>query len=133
MKCLSLVLLIGCAFGCNRVGQTAAVGPSAANGSDAYPAKDEVLEYLDGKAMPLALSSPEAKAGSTVTLRRDQIEALEVQSSGTSVNGGPWNSSITFLVNTSNGKYAVRADVLHRRVEDKRAFFGLEFKDIAKQ
>jgi hypothetical protein len=134
VKRLLPLVLVGCAFGCNRVGPAPAVAPPApAEGADAYPSKAEVLDYLDGKPMPLALIGPDAKADNTVTLRRDQIDALEVDRGGSAVNGGPWMTSVTFLANTPQGKYAVRAQVLHRRVEDKRAFFGVEFKEVVKQ
>src|SRR4051812_20312204 len=129
MRRLLPLVLIGCAFGCNRLGPAPAVAPPApapTEGSDSFPSKAEVLDYLDGKPMPLALAGPEAKAGNTVTLRRDQIDALQVDRGGSSVNGGPWLTSITFLANTPEGKYAVRAQVQHRRVEGKRAFFGGE-------
>ena len=131
MKRLILVMLFACAFGCTRVGSTAGTGSDEA--ADSYPSKAEVLDYLNGKPMPLALSGPEAKAENMVTLQKGEIHALEVQKAGTSVDNGPWVTSITFLIDTATGKYAVRAEVKHRRVENQRAFFGLEFKEVAKQ
>ena len=136
MKRLLPLVLVGCAFGCNRMGPAPAVAPPApapAEGSDSYPSKAEVLDYVDGKPMPLALTGPDAKADNTVALRRDQIDALEVDRGGSSADGGPWLTSVTFLADTPRGKYAVRAQVQHRRVEDKRAFFGVEFKEVVKQ
>jgi hypothetical protein len=137
MKRLLPLVLLGCLVGCNRLGPAPAVTPPApapaADGSDGYPSKAEVLDYLDGKPMPLALAGPDAKPGNTVTLRPDHIDALQVEQGGVAVDGGPWKTSVTFLVHTPEGKYAVRAQVLHRRVEDKRAFFGLEFKEVARQ
>jgi hypothetical protein len=136
MKRLILFVLFACSIGCTRVGSTAGVAPAApapVEAADGHPSKAEVLDYLDGKPMPLALSGPEAKADNTVTLQKGEIDALEVEQAGTSVDGGPWVTKITFLVNSATGKYAVRAEVKHRRVENKRAFFGLEFREIAKQ
>src|ERR1044072_4137706 len=49
-----------------------------AKSRDAYPTKEEMLDYLDGKV--IALSAPETendRAAKSCTLKRSQIEGLE--------------------------------------------------------
>lgn len=133
------VLLLVAVVGCNRPAApipvtTASTVTPQDNGSDGYPSKAEVLDYLDGKEMPLnPKGRPDGKPGETVTLRKDRIEALTVDQSGTSFDNGPWQTRITFIVEAANARYAVRGTVQHRRVENKRAFFGIEFSEVAKQ
>lgn len=137
MKRLLLVLLLSSAVACQRPTTNSAGSPPSPTpgetSSDGYPSKEELLTYLEGKSMPLVVGQSDAKPADSIVLHREQIEALSVSQGGYSVNGGPWNTSVTFLVNTEKGKYAVVADVQHRRVENKRAFFGLNFKEVARQ
>jgi len=89
------------AVGCNWQAKTApapvpspAPAAGATGGSEAYPSKDEVLDYLD-----------------------------EVDQGGTSVGDGPWSTKVTFIAKSGMERYAVKMSVQHRRVENKRAFF----------
>jgi hypothetical protein len=136
------VLLVVAVVGCNRLAPTnpaiapsnGPVTPAQDGGSEGYPSKAEVLDYLDGKELPLhPKDQPNGKPSETVTLRKDRIEALSVEQSGTSFDNGPWQTRITFIVEAGNAKYGVRATVQHRRVENKRAFFGIEYSEVAKQ
>jgi hypothetical protein len=68
-----------------------------------------------------------------VVLKRDQIAALEVEQKNVKFDDGPWMTDVTFLVTAPDARYAVRATVKHRQVEGKRAFFGLDFLEVAKQ
>ena len=102
---------------------------SPAGTPNTYPSKDEVLDYLDGKTIAQSLE----KGAPRFVLKRDQVEALEVDKSATSVGDGPWVTSVTFIANAGDGRYAVKLTVQHRRVEDKRAFFGFTVQEVAKQ
>jgi hypothetical protein len=131
-----VVLALG-AIGCDRRTVPAvAVGPARpgatpAESSESYPSKEEVLDYLDGKT--ISRTDPPAKDELQFTLRRDQIEALEVDKSGTSVGDGPWTTTVTFIAKADETRYAVKLTVKHRRIEDKRAFFGFHVSEVAKQ
>jgi hypothetical protein len=135
----SFVLLVSlAALGCQRATSTfAVVAPSPGAGpkqpSEAYPTKDEVLDYLDGKAISLSAPDPPRKGEAQFVLKRDQMEALEVSDSGTKVGDGPWTTGVSLLAKTDEGRYAVKMTVQHRRVEDKRAFFGFHVTEMSKQ
>jgi hypothetical protein len=122
------------AIGCNRVGPNGASAPGAVPATDPeanYPTRSEIIDYLDGKTMPSRVPADPKDAG--ILIRRDQIDALEVEKRASRINDGPWSTDVTFLLKTPDGKYAVRATVEHRRVEGKRAFFGIDFREVAKQ
>jgi len=132
-----LFLIPLAALGCHRAEATFSVTPSVgvpnlpAKASDAYPSRDEVLDYLDGKT--ISLSSPPANGEPQFVVKRDQIEALEIEQSGTSVDNGPWVTAMTFIAKTNEGRYAVKMTVRHRQVEGKRAFFGFRVTEMSKQ
>ena len=138
MRLASLLLgvfILG-VVGCNWQAATApAVVPASTGGatgsSDAYPSKDEVLDYLDGKT--IARPDPSDKGEPRFVFQRDHVEALEVEQSGTSVNNGPWTTTVRFIAKSGMERYAVKLTVQHRRVENKRAFFGFNVQDIARQ
>jgi hypothetical protein len=99
-----------------------------------YPSKEEVLAYLDGKTVDLAgPNRTSEKAEKPCTLERDQIEALEVEQSSVRINDGPRNTTVTFLLDSDQGRYAVKFWVYYRWVEKKCAFFGFEVKELSKQ
>ena len=82
------------AVGCNWQAKTApapvpspAPAAGATGGSEAYPSKDEVLDYLDGKT--IARPDPSGKSEPRFVFSRDSVEALEVDQGGTSVGDGP--------------------------------------------
>lgn len=56
-----------------------------------------------------------------------------MEQSGTSVGDGPWSTNVTFIAKSGMERYAVKLTVQHRRVENKRAFFGFRVQDIALQ
>jgi hypothetical protein len=101
---------------------------------EGYPTKEEVLAYLDGKAV--SLTDPKQPAGKDEKphiLKRDQIEALQVNPSGSSFNDGPWSTTVNFIFNTGDARYAMEIWVSHRLVENKRAFFGMQVKQVSRQ
>ncbi len=99
-----------------------------------YLSKEEVLDYLDGKAMALPGSSNTAdKAELSCIFKRDQVEALEVEKGFVSINDGPRNTNVTFILNSDRGRYAVKCSVAYRRVENKCAFFGFDVRELGKQ
>jgi hypothetical protein len=112
-------------------------GPAATQkdtGSDAWPSSEEVLEYLDGKKLPLEVKDGNPDFGHSVTMQRVNIVALEVSHGGAHAGGEPWSTSITFIYDApGDGKYAVDGRVQHRKVADKRAFFGFDVTRVAKQ
>lgn len=133
-RCLPLLLLTG-VLACDRpplppvkVAPSVLTVPPQNTGSDAWPSKAEVLEYLDGKELPLA-----SRPGDSVTIRKDRVKDLQVQTRGSATKGWgpPWRTPINFVVTTPDGRYAVDADVLHQMIDEKRAFFRLEFKTVA--
>jgi hypothetical protein len=135
---IPLVVLALGAVGCDRtnapglaVAPSRTVGGAPADPSQAYPSKEEVLDYLDGKT--ISRTQPPSKDEPQFILRQAQIEALEVSQSGTSVNDGPWTTAVTCIAKTDEGRFAVKLTVQHRRVENKRAFFGFQVSEIAKQ
>ena len=116
-----------------------ATAPQAAEDrpSEGRPSKQEVLDYLDGKEIALVegerrLGHELPKSAPRHVVRKAHIEALKV-GNGASVNGGPWSTDIDFLLNTGEARYAVLATVSHKRIEDRRAFFGFEIKRVARQ
>jgi hypothetical protein len=124
------------ATGCNRPAATPGLPTSTTGGGPdtSYPTKDEVLTYLDGKTMPTRLPVQQGDMpDKDLLLKRDQITALEVDQKAMKFDDGPWLTDLTFLVNGPEARYAVRATVKHRQVEGKRAFFGVEFREVAKQ
>jgi hypothetical protein len=132
---LLAVLMFGI-LGCNwRTATAPAVAPSATGAanesSDAYPSKDDVVDYLEGKT--IARSDPTAKAGPQFVFQRDHVEAMEVEKSGTMVSDGPWTTTVRFIAKSGMERYAVTMTVQHRRVENKRAFFGYRVHDVELQ
>jgi hypothetical protein len=110
--------------------QTNAPGKSR----DDYPTKEEVLDYLDGKA--IALSDPETgsdRAAKSCTLKRSQIEGLEVARNKATPLGEPSVSAVTFLLNSDQGRYAVHGLVSYRFVQEKCAFSGFKVVEVSKQ
>src|SRR5262245_33067891 len=136
-----LLLLALVALGCQRAESTfAVVGPSPRNvsprpkePSEAYPTKEEVLDYLDGKTISLSAPEPPKTGEAQFVLKRDQLEALEVSESGSKAGDGPWTTGVSLLAKTDEGRYAVKMTVQHRRVENKRAIFGCHVAEMAKQ
>jgi len=133
-----LLLVSLAALGCQRAESTfVSVAPSPGAGakkpSDAYPTKEEVLDYLDGKTISLDTAEASAKGKAEFVFKRNQIQALDVSESGSKVGDGPWVTGVTFLVKTEQGSYAVKMTVQHQQVENKRAFFGFRVTEVAKQ
>ena len=110
-----------------------APAPTDAGPSESRPTKEKVTDYLDGKEIDLSVGQVVAKPGPKHVIRKDQIEALQVATSATSVNNGPWSVQVDFILNTGTARYAVTGRVEHRLVERKRAFFGLTIRQVARQ
>ena len=93
---------------------------------------EEVKNYLDGKT--LDVSGAKEKAGAaTYTIRKEGITALKI-GNGASVNNEPWVHEVTFLYDSGMGEvYAVIADVEHRMVDSRQAFFGFTVKRVVRQ
>jgi hypothetical protein len=101
---------------------------------DDYPTKEEVLDYLDGQA--IALSDREAGSGrpaGSCSLKRSQIEALEVSRNKATPLGEPSISGVTFVLRCDRGRYAVHGLVSYRLVQEKCAFFGFKVVEVSKQ
>jgi hypothetical protein len=132
------LLLLAGVLGCDRpqsdsfkVAPSVFTVPPPDTGHDAWPARAEVLKYLEGKEMPLNLP---AQPGESVTIRKDQIEALTVETGGRMADvPGRWRTPINFVVNTTAGRYAVNAAVVHQLNEGERVFFRLEFTTVIKR
>jgi hypothetical protein len=71
--------------------------------------------------------------GPSISIRRENIKALEVSEGGVQASGEPWSTRVTFLYDDQGNRYAVEANVLHRKVKDQRAFFGFDVTRVAKQ
>jgi hypothetical protein len=98
------------------------------------PTQEEVLDYLDGK--DIALSDPETgsdRAAKSWTLKRSQIDALEVAQNKATPAGEPSISGVTFIFNSDRGRYAVHGVVSYRFVQEKCAFFGFKVVEVSKQ
>jgi hypothetical protein len=133
-----LVCVAAIGAGCGTPAPTTAPDapptPKPAEPIDGWPTQEEVLAYLDGKSVPL--SDPNRPSGErhwNHVLKREQVEALEVRHSGTRVEDGPWDTPVSFILNTATGRYAVDAVVSHKLIENKRAFFGFRVRDVSKQ
>jgi hypothetical protein len=101
---------------------------------DDYPTKEEVLDYLDGKA--IALSDPETegdRAAKSYTLKRSRIEALEVARNKATPLGEPSVSAVTFILNSDQGRYLVHGLVSYRLVQEKCAFSSFKVVESSKQ
>jgi hypothetical protein len=99
-----------------------------------YPSKQEIIDYLDFKPITLSDKGPKPDQGGwSHTIRRGQIEALAVDQSSWSINDGPKHTDVTFILNSDNGRYAVKVAVAYRRIEKKCAFFGFEVKEVGRQ
>jgi hypothetical protein len=126
--------LLAASCGPGKGHDTAPGGNTASQGSEAWPSEDEVRTYLDGKSLPLKVEGGAPAAdGPSVTIRGGNIKALEVTQGGVQGNGGPWSTRVTFLYDDQGTKYAVEANVQHRKVKDQRAFFGFDVTRVAKQ
>ena len=105
--------------------------------AEALLTREEVLNYLDGKELPLAVPGPgEPKLEGeppTVVLKRDQITVLDPEPGVRAVDTAPWTSKVTFLYAHDGERYAVEATVDHKLVENQRAFFGFRPRRVAKQ
>jgi hypothetical protein len=117
-------------------GQTSSqpAADTAGKNEDAWPTDDEVRAYLDGKSLPLQPEpGNDGKQGPSITVRRANITALEVNHAGVKVAGEPWSTSATFLYDYQGTKYAVEIRLNHRKVAGQRAFFGFDVVRVAKQ
>jgi hypothetical protein len=101
---------------------------------DDYPTKEEVLDYLDGKA--IVLSDPQTgseRTAKSCTLQRSQIEALEVARNKETPLGQASISGVTFILNSDQGRYAVHGLVSYRLVQEQCAFVGFKVVEVRKQ
>src|SRR5947209_8591513 len=133
MRLLIPILIAAAAVtGCDSYSTTTSPAP-AARGNEAWPTRDEVLAYLDGKAIPLT-SDPAGGAAEVRkwTFRPDRVEAVEVVHEG-SHSGGPWTTPVHLIVDTDDGQFAVTLQVSHQLIECRRAFYGYEFVRAARQ
>jgi hypothetical protein len=139
---LSLFMLAS-GLACNRTpsgpnpsASTTAAGaaPATTEPNRGWPTKDEVLEYLDGKSITLAdPTQPPRPENKPHIIKREQIEVLEVATVGSSSGGSPWSTSIDFVLNTGQVRYAVTGRVEHKLIEKKRVFYGFTISQAAKQ
>jgi hypothetical protein len=102
--------------------------------SSSYPTREEVSEYLEGKSIPLTgVNKPNERDPKLYTLKKGDIEALEVEQSASQINDSPWRTTINFITKTDDGRYAIKGRLSYRRVEKKCAFYGFEIEEVAKQ
>ena len=123
--CFLFVLLIA---GCDRPAAPKGVGPP-------LPTKEEVLGYLDGKEVPMPVVGNHATPldGTKVyRLRRDQIEALEVDPNQAGLASDECHR-VSFLANVDGGRFAVRGVIESRLIEGRRAFSNWHLQEVAKQ
>ena len=91
------------------------------------PSKEEVLAYLDGKTI-----HPPGADKSEITLKKEQIRALEVETSSSRAGNEPWSTAVRFVVTTDQGRYAVEIWVRHNTVENERVIYGFDVKRLDK-
>ena len=99
---------------------------------DHKPITEEVLDYLDGKPLPLP-DGPVGgdKAGRTLVIRKADVSELR-WNSATQQTGveNPWSHHYSFLC-TSNGiHYVVDVTVEVRQVGGRRVFLGLNVRKV---
>jgi hypothetical protein len=97
---VGVFLLALLATSCGPGNSPSAKAPAVdtAQGSEAWPTEEEVRAYLDGKALPLIVAGGRpAPDGPSITIRRENIKALEVTQSGVQGGGEPWSTRVTFL------------------------------------
>jgi hypothetical protein len=104
--------------------------PDARFGYDgsASPTNTEVLAYLDGKSLPIAL-----RRNQPCLIRLDGIEALSVARSGIHADVGLWSTAISFVYNNGQARYNVEARVTHRVDGEQRVFYAFRVHRIARQ
>lgn len=99
-----------------------------------YPSKGAVIKYLKGLSISLGTAGKNGKnTDISHTIREGDIEVLEVRERATRVNNGPWRTTVTFILNTGKGRYAVKGWLDYRIIENKEAFFGFEAEETARQ
>jgi hypothetical protein len=136
---LILVLPVVCASCSYNPGKSSApadlrTSSAPAEGTDSTPTKEELLIYLHGKTVDVGQRSTDKGKKTSFSIDRTKITALELGTSSYKANDEPWHSSCTFLYDAGDGvRYAVEADFEHRKVDNKRAFFGLNVKRVAEQ
>jgi hypothetical protein len=131
--CLSLGLAsgLGAGFFLGRTTVPASTGPPPTPPFKC-PTKAEITEYLDGK--PIDLTPPDAPDKPlTHTMRKDQIEAVQVGDSPGRFNDEPWSTRVTFILDTGHGRYAVEGQVKYRRIGETCAFFGFTPEKTVRQ
>jgi hypothetical protein len=127
-RAVVLVLLLGTGILCLACGGGAPkpstpVSKKVDTHDDAYPSEDEVRAFLEGKSATLNDPSDRKKTGPTITLSKDNIEALEVDKRADLSETPPWKASLVKLVvKTEKGKFFVEVVVLHQKVGEKRVF-----------
>jgi hypothetical protein len=110
-------------------------GSATPASAETTPTKEEIAGYLNGKTLPLPETDSVAlqgNASSKSCILKDGLEALE-KGNGWSYNNEPWTTPIVFLYSDGDARYAVEADIYHKPVGDKTAFFGFTVKKVAKQ
>jgi hypothetical protein len=131
---MRLLVMLVCVAAIGAGCGTPAPTPKPAEPIDGWPTQEEVLTYLDGKSVPFSdPNRPSGERDQSLVLKREQVEALEVKHSGTRVEDGPWDTPVSFILNTGAGRYAVDAVVSHKLIENKRAFFGFRVRDVSRQ
>lgn len=99
-----------------------------------YPKKDDVIEYLVGKSITLATPVDGRATGPSVTLTRENMEAVEVQHRADSGASAPWSSTpVDLVVGVSKDRFIVQLRVLHRLIDGKRFFKEFEVIEVVKQ
>jgi hypothetical protein len=99
-------------------------------GSAGIPTREQILTYLDGRPIDLAGKGDVPK--SPHTLRRDQIEAIEVGSAA-QIDSEPWEVEVKLVLNTGGGRYAVHLEIQHELIDRQRVFYGHKVTAVTRQ
>jgi hypothetical protein len=93
----------------------------------AAPTNAEVLAYLEGKPLPV-----ENLGKKPAVIRLEGIEALSVRSGGARSVCGWMVTAISFIYNTSRGRYTVEAALEHQTAGTQRVFSSFKITRISR-
>lgn len=100
----------------------------------AWLKSEDATEYLIGKSLPLTVPSAGQPAGPSLTLTRDNLEAVDAIHQIDSGATAPWGSTpVDLIVRSGQDRYVIRIRILHRLVNGKRVFKEFEVREVVKQ
>jgi hypothetical protein len=108
--------------------------PTAPTDRPGVPTREQLLNYLDGQAFNLPTPNDKGDPREhSHTLRREQIEAFEVDTRATRINSEPWTVEVKMVLNTGQGRYVIGVEVQNELIENERVFYGYQVKSVTKQ